>query len=347
MGAVALHINRNLSVTDTECSWAVPHLKREKNLNPIPCNDFKALSTVPPREELRSHFQDINRLNGAALSALWLLQPEPERNNNSTLPVVNPRDVIFSEDFINAPCKRTFLDEQLGIDWDTIKEVAELTKGQSLNPLWTEARDLRVTASNFGDVLALYRRRDALRPRASKSLLNRLYSPRNLDKVKSVEWGRSHEPVAVSQFTKEYLIEVAQTGIFLDECGYLGGSPDGLVGNDGVCEVKCPYTLRDKDLNEVLTPNAGHFIYRENGSWMYDINHKYYHQIQGEMCFSRRNFCAFIAWTPKSLVVIKILADPQWPVIHLPMLKEFYVDEFLPYVRSAEFDQQMNSSQHL
>lgn len=32
---------------------------------------------------------------------------------------------------------------------------------------------------------------------------------------------------------------------------YLGASPDGLVGDDGVIEVKCPYSERYSDINNI------------------------------------------------------------------------------------------------
>jgi putative phage-type endonuclease len=60
---------------------------------------------------------------------------------------------------------------------------------------------------------------------------------------KSMEWGTEKEPFARARH------EIEQ-GIFVEECGYIlhptiaksGASPDGLIGSDGVLEIKCPDT---------------------------------------------------------------------------------------------------------
>jgi len=40
-------------------------------------------------------------------------------------------------------------------------------------------------------------------------------------------------------------VKVVDTGVWLDESGVLGASPDGLVGEDHVLEAKCSYTFRN------------------------------------------------------------------------------------------------------
>ena len=60
---------------------------------------------------------------------------------------------------------------------------------------------------------------------------------------KSMEWGNEQEPFA--RATHE-----TQQSIMVQECGYIlhptiarsGASPDGLIGDDGVLEIKCPDT---------------------------------------------------------------------------------------------------------
>ena len=60
---------------------------------------------------------------------------------------------------------------------------------------------------------------------------------------KAMEWGNEQEPYA--RATHEI-----QQNIIVQECGYIlhpsiaksGASPDGLIGNDGVLEIKCPDT---------------------------------------------------------------------------------------------------------
>lgn len=60
---------------------------------------------------------------------------------------------------------------------------------------------------------------------------------------KYIEWGIEQEPFARATH------EIKQ-GIIVQECGFIlhptikhsGASPDGLIGNDGVLEIKCPDT---------------------------------------------------------------------------------------------------------
>ncbi|KAL2080616.1 hypothetical protein ACEWY4_024409 [Coilia grayii] len=41
-------------------------------------------------------------------------------------------------------------------------------------------------------------------------------------------------------------VTIQEKGVFLSDSGMLGGSPDGMVSNDCIIEVKCPYAARKK-----------------------------------------------------------------------------------------------------
>jgi len=56
----------------------------------------------------------------------------------------------------------------------------------------------------------------------------------------------------VKQLERILNIKIIKCGIFVDsENPYLGATPDGLIGNDGIVEVKCPSSA------EQLTPEEG------------------------------------------------------------------------------------------
>ena len=44
--------------------------------------------------------------------------------------------------------------------------------------------------------------------------------------------------------------------MWLTESGILGASPDGLVGETDIIEVKCPYRWRDSTLAEAVKDNS-------------------------------------------------------------------------------------------
>ena len=66
-----------------------------------------------------------------------------------------------------------------------------------------------------------------------------------LENNKTISWGLVHEDEAIKQYKRESGRDVYAVGLWLSECGMLGCSPDGLIGSDGVIEVKCPFSLKE------------------------------------------------------------------------------------------------------
>lgn len=120
------------------------------------------------------------------------------------------------------------------------------------NPLQRTAEWLRdrtgcLTASRFADVMA--RKRDGSPTKAYYDLIDTLIAERvtgdsiGIGTTAAMQWGIDHEDEARAEYE-------AQTGSFVDLCGFiphptvdwLGASPDGLVGSDGLVEIKCPFS---------------------------------------------------------------------------------------------------------
>ncbi|XP_052683505.1 uncharacterized protein LOC128163870 isoform X5 [Crassostrea angulata] len=68
--------------------------------------------------------------------------------------------------------------------------------------------------------------------RLTLSLKKRLLSAYNLEKRPSIQWGLTHEKVAIDSYCKLSEVSVLQTGIWLHESGVLGAFPDGFVQGD-------------------------------------------------------------------------------------------------------------------
>ncbi|GFQ67041.1 yqaJ domain-containing protein [Trichonephila clavata] len=61
----------------------------------------------------------------------------------------------------------------------------------------------------------------------------------------AMKYGLANEEIARKQYEKEYATEVKICGLFVDKHKpFLCASPDGLVGDDGLIEIKCPYSAR-------------------------------------------------------------------------------------------------------
>lgn len=103
-------------------------------------------------------------------------------------------------------------------------------------------------------------------------------------------YGKDMEPVAAEHFEKV-------KGVDLQECGFFtytnhaGGSPDRLVGDNAILEIKCP-----ADSVNML----GHLMLTDH----YDVRRDYFQywaQCQANMLFTGRNLCHFVAFDPRML----------------------------------------------
>ena len=75
---------------------------------------------------------------------------------------------------------------------------------------------------------------------------------------------------------------------FIEENEYVGCSPDGLVGNDGIIEVKCP--KQSVFLKQVIDQK---------------IKPEYYTQIQFNLLISGRKWCDYVAYNKNFPLFIK------------------------------------------
>lgn len=154
-------------------------------------------------------------------------------------------------------------------------------------PEWFEERRGKVTASRIWDILKTIR---SGAPAASRgNYAAQLVSERLTGKVherfysnEHMEWGQEQEPAAREAYTK-------LTGNEIVECGMIahptianaGASPDGLVGEDGLVEVKC-----------LLPKNHIALLLTE------EIPEQYQYQMLWQLACTRRKWCDFISYDP-------------------------------------------------
>jgi putative phage-type endonuclease len=112
---------------------------------------------------------------------------------------------------------------------------------------WLEARRGKITASRIGDVLDRLKKggEGAFRRNYRIGLLAERLSGRTEEHYVSPEmvWGKELEDEARAAYEIEAGNMVEQVGFVLHPTfDYAGASPDGLIGNDGGLEIKCPKT---------------------------------------------------------------------------------------------------------
>ncbi|KAE9542497.1 hypothetical protein AGLY_003358 [Aphis glycines] len=119
------------------------------------------------------------------------------------------------------------------------------TVGQSASSKWLEYRRQLNTASNFGCIICL--RADTGCESVVKSLL---YSS-NVD-CKAMEYGWEHEQEAKLQLETILGVSISEYGLFIDTKNhFLGATPDGLIDNDTLVEIKYPISAAN------ITPEEG------------------------------------------------------------------------------------------
>lgn len=108
----------------------------------------------------------------------------------------------------------------------------------------------------------------------------------NINKIttNAMERGSNLESEARNEFEKATNMKVVETGIFIANDNSCGGSPDGLINDDGIIEIKCCLEKKHleniKDIKNNKCPDS------------------YKAQIQGNLYFTNREYCYFIAYNP-------------------------------------------------
>jgi len=151
---------------------------------------------------------------------------------------------------------------------------------------WLRARIGKVTASRVADVMA----KTKSGPSASRTNYMAELVAERLTGVPAVsfsnaamQWGNEQEPNARAAYAFYTDAVVAEIG-FADHpiIGMSGASPDGLVGHDGLVEIKCPQTSTHID---TLLGQS--------------VPGKYVTQMMWQLACTGRAWCDFASFDPR------------------------------------------------
>lgn len=176
---------------------------------------------------------------------------------------------------------------------------------------WYDARKKRVTASNAGAILGLSpfaTRADVMRSMVREALGAEPEFTGNV----ATQYGQYHEDGAIAEFEMSTGLTVEACGFFTHE-DWLGASPDGLIGNEALIEVKCPYGIRNDKL-----PNFKSIDEQEH----------YYAQVQIQLFCTGRERAYFYQWAMHGSMIEVATKNQSWLDENLPKLRQFYA-EFL------------------
>lgn len=114
-------------------------------------------------------------------------------------------------------------------------------------------------------------------------------------------------------------------------CGVLGASPDGLLEDDTIVEVKCPYKFRNDNFRECLLNIRSYIVSFDGEKYTVNEDHDYYHQIQGQLVLSGRNKCILLLWSTKDYLEIIIKKNINWTG-NVNILQDFYFNTYITYL---------------
>lgn len=156
---------------------------------------------------------------------------------------------------------------------------------EQLSPEWFAIRKGKVTAGRIVDVMA-----------GGKGVTRQNYMNKLIDEVTTSEqpegytnaymqWGIDQEPKARQLYELQTGYTVEQTGFVLHPTiEGTGASPDGLVGEDGLVEIKCPATSTHREF--LLTGK---------------IKTQYIYQMHWQMVCTERKWCDFVSYDPRMI----------------------------------------------
>lgn len=186
---------------------------------------------------------------------------------------------------------------------------------QQGTPEWHQLRLGKVTASRVADILA----KTKTGPSASRgNYLIELALQRVTKTIEesytnaAMEWGTQTEPQARVAYE-------VKTGNFVDQVAFVdhptiagfGCSPDGLVGSDGLIEIKCPNS-------------ATHWSYIKAN----EPPQKYFIQMQAQMAVTGAKWCDFVSFDPRmpersQLLIVSVPIDREFILFMEAEIKQF------------------------
>lgn len=173
---------------------------------------------------------------------------------------------------------------------------------------WHECRRGIPTASEFKSVLA--KGEGKVRRKYMMRLLGERLSGRVADGFRNAHTDRGHEqePDARNWYAFQYDVEPLQIGFIRN--GEKGCSPDSLIGNDGLLEIKskladihCEVLLADK------------------------VPSEHYAQVQGQIWVAEREWCDFLSWSPGLHPYVKRVHRDEKYIAELDKAVRIFLDE--------------------
>jgi putative phage-type endonuclease len=197
--------------------------------------------------------------------------------------------------------------------------MAEIIQG---SPEWFAARLGRVTASRVADVVAKTKTGwGASRANYAAELVAERLTGKPTEGFKSpaMQWGTEYEADARAAYAWHADADVTEVGFMPHpRIALSGASPDGLVGDDGLVEIKCPSTATHIETLLGQTVSA-----------------KYITQMMWQMACTGRAWTDFVSFDPRLPEEMRLFVKRVYRDDQLIAELEREVTVFLNEVRST------------
>lgn len=153
---------------------------------------------------------------------------------------------------------------------------------------WFDLRKGKITSSEIHKIMG----KDALSETAKTYLLDKVSDTLGgftaLATGPALDWGTELEDTAIQIYSELRGAQVDKAS-FIVYNDYYGGSPDGLVGKEGIVEVKCPYNSTNHFKHGLITSD----------SEFKKAKPDYYYQCISNMICANAQWCDFISFDPR------------------------------------------------
>ena len=193
---------------------------------------------------------------------------------------------------------------------------------------WFQARLGKVTASRVADVLAKIKSGESASRRNYKIQLvsERLTGERQETYVnQAMQDGIDREQFARDRYVQQFG-EVEEVGFVKHPTLEAGASPDGMVGDDGIIEIKCP--MGSTHTETLMTQ---------------EVPSKYVPQIQFQLLVTGRKWCDFVSYNPMfpenlQVFVRRVFANKEYQQELEDEVKQFLkeVDDVISKLKEIE-----------
>tara|TARA_R110000772_G_scaffold14820_1_gene42501 strand:+ start:1419 stop:2045 length:627 start_codon:yes stop_codon:yes gene_type:complete len=151
---------------------------------------------------------------------------------------------------------------------------------------WLALRLGKVTASKMSDLLS--KGRGSAPSKTSETYMMELIAEKLTGQSKpffendAMRWGTEKEPQARETYSVSNDFVAIEEVAFIEHNEFIGISPDGLIGDNGLLEIKCPNTTTQ--LKRALSD---------------DYSADYKAQIQCQLWVTEREWCDFVSFDPR------------------------------------------------